>query len=383
MVRKIWPGLLSVLLITLFVQNASAKKIRIPHNLSFKLPATFHSVSSATSSPSIVNAMDLPDIPALKQESGAYIDLGYNYKEKSWIGYIGSKTKYLKLSDEKLTEIMKLAGIKELPFVPFRNGMSRRATTETPTQLARRIRAEHLARINGFKPRRFDESQMQFQSRVFTQNIKNRYGLRGRLATETPAQYQTWVFAQERKIKAERRQKEKDDRGIITKAFSFLFGGIGTFFPLFVLAAMFYTLHRIKKALFLVVGGLFGGKKQSEPKTSSASYQQIHQPEPQQPITQEEAQLRSEIQQIMRNRAAQMSNENKVFSDQTSSRQTSYQTVTPQTISPQPTPAPSQTPLSYEDLQIINTYEAPSRKKKPTPKYSTVTKTAKIFGQSA
>ncbi len=76
---------------------------------------------STGGSATIVKVLELPDTAALKHRSGAYIDRGYMWRrgsEGTWIGYLGSDSRYLSLTPEGLEGLLAVAGVSELPPVP-------------------------------------------------------------------------------------------------------------------------------------------------------------------------------------------------------------------------------------------------------------------------
>ena len=109
---KIFKILLLVVLgSVMFAETASARRIRLP----FALPG---------SSESVVLVKDLPDIAALKRKDGRYVDLGYKFNRfsgGSWVGYVGSSSRYLKLNKNQLRILMAIGGVKKLPPVPKRS----------------------------------------------------------------------------------------------------------------------------------------------------------------------------------------------------------------------------------------------------------------------
>ena len=75
------------------------------------------------SSGTIVKVLDLPDIEVLRREDGTYVDLGYLFHRGSggqWIGYVGSSTSYLEMSETQIEALLLVAGVDKLPPVPER-----------------------------------------------------------------------------------------------------------------------------------------------------------------------------------------------------------------------------------------------------------------------
>lgn len=75
------------------------------------------------SSGNIVKVRDLPDTPLFQRPDGRYVDLGYRFTSGDageWVGYVGSSSKYLPLSESALKGMMMVAGMSELPPPPKR-----------------------------------------------------------------------------------------------------------------------------------------------------------------------------------------------------------------------------------------------------------------------
>jgi hypothetical protein len=108
--KKLFCLLLVVLIVAASVVPAEAKR-------RFRLPFFF---GGSHSSEHIVFVMDLPNKPQLEHGNGTYVDLGYMFSPSGdrWIGHIGSSTRYLPLTEAKLSKVMAIAGLKELPPIP-------------------------------------------------------------------------------------------------------------------------------------------------------------------------------------------------------------------------------------------------------------------------
>ncbi len=70
----------------------------------------------------LVKVVDLPDVPQLKRKDGKYLDLGYKFTTVggSWVGYIGSDKRYIKLNEQALQAMLTVARLKKLPPIPDR-----------------------------------------------------------------------------------------------------------------------------------------------------------------------------------------------------------------------------------------------------------------------
>jgi hypothetical protein len=71
----------------------------------------------------VVLVKELPRTEALRRADGRYIDLGFKFHSGTggeWVGYLGSSSEYLPLDDRKLTVLMSIAGLAELPPEPSR-----------------------------------------------------------------------------------------------------------------------------------------------------------------------------------------------------------------------------------------------------------------------
>ena len=77
---------------------------------------------SIPSGETVVKVLDLPDTASLKRTDGAYVDLGYKFNTVGgeWVGYVGSSTTYLKLSETEIKMLLALGGKSSLPPVPAR-----------------------------------------------------------------------------------------------------------------------------------------------------------------------------------------------------------------------------------------------------------------------
>ncbi len=112
--RKMIPGLL--LLAAAMVVLPTSLEARRGFRIPIIVPGGGGGVEG------IEKVLELPDIPELRRLDGTYIDLGYLHQRDggAWIGYIGSSTTYLTLSDQQLRRLMQVAGVRELPPVPVR-----------------------------------------------------------------------------------------------------------------------------------------------------------------------------------------------------------------------------------------------------------------------
>ena len=87
----------------------------------------------STGGEKLIKVRDFPDTPAFRTRSGKFVDAGYLYKqvtvffvpvwnyEGRWVGYTGSDTRYLRISEKKLKAAAKKAGITlpDSPTLPF------------------------------------------------------------------------------------------------------------------------------------------------------------------------------------------------------------------------------------------------------------------------
>ncbi|MDH3743262.1 MAG: hypothetical protein OER56_16855 [Hyphomicrobiales bacterium] len=72
----------------------------------------------------VVKVIELPDTEELKFEDGVYIDIGYLHHSSStgeWVGYLGSGTQYLSLSEDRLKQLMQAGNVAKLPPPPSYN----------------------------------------------------------------------------------------------------------------------------------------------------------------------------------------------------------------------------------------------------------------------
>jgi hypothetical protein len=113
MSRFSFAAVFAALILALTAGAAEARR-------SFRVPIVVPGMGGGES---LEKVLDLPDIPALQRKGGAYIDLGYLHHrggKGEWVGYVGSSTRYLKLSEPQLKMLLLIAGLDKLPPVPKR-----------------------------------------------------------------------------------------------------------------------------------------------------------------------------------------------------------------------------------------------------------------------
>ncbi|MGQ0457640.1 MAG: hypothetical protein ACT4OU_11320 [Hyphomicrobium sp.] len=94
--------------------DASSKRLKVP--IVVPIPGG--------SSGNVVKVLDLPDTPMFRRPDGRYVDLGWRFTagdSGEWVGYVGSSSQFLRLSQEALSGMMLVAGRKELPPPPKRS----------------------------------------------------------------------------------------------------------------------------------------------------------------------------------------------------------------------------------------------------------------------
>jgi hypothetical protein len=77
---------------------------------------------SIPSGETVVKVMDLPNVASLKRTDGSFVDLGYKFNTVGgeWVGYVGSNSTYLKLSETEIKMLLLLGGKSGLPPIPDR-----------------------------------------------------------------------------------------------------------------------------------------------------------------------------------------------------------------------------------------------------------------------
>lgn len=112
MIRSQVTAVLVLVFIAISVSDADARR-------GFRIPIP------GLGGEQIQKVLDLPNIPALRRKDGKYVDLGYLHHRffgGKWVGYIGSSSKYVDLSEKNLTLMLRIAGVRKLPPVPERPG---------------------------------------------------------------------------------------------------------------------------------------------------------------------------------------------------------------------------------------------------------------------
>lgn len=69
----------------------------------------------------IERVIDFPDTEGFQRSDGKHVDLGYLHRafgEGEWVGYLGTSSQYLPLSQGQLLIVLASAGVDELPPVP-------------------------------------------------------------------------------------------------------------------------------------------------------------------------------------------------------------------------------------------------------------------------
>ncbi|MEO1205917.1 MAG: hypothetical protein AAFV45_06255 [Pseudomonadota bacterium] len=69
----------------------------------------------------VQKVVDLPDLRSLEVDDDVYMDLGYRHKDfggGEWVGFIDTTTRYVPLTYEQLTRMLKLAGLTRPPPPP-------------------------------------------------------------------------------------------------------------------------------------------------------------------------------------------------------------------------------------------------------------------------
>ncbi|MEO1265748.1 MAG: hypothetical protein AAFV26_08585 [Pseudomonadota bacterium] len=105
---------------SIFVATATDAEAR---RRGFRVPIIF---SSGSSSPKIVKVRDWPNTSAFRRKDGRYVDLGWRHKRSGgeWVGYIGSRRRYVPLNEYQLKFLMRKAGMSTLPSPPARSSSS-------------------------------------------------------------------------------------------------------------------------------------------------------------------------------------------------------------------------------------------------------------------
>lgn len=116
--RRFCSAVLLMLVMVMTGTSVGAVAKNKPHK---RVPFVIAGVQDSRSQ--IVKVMELPDVPMLRRNDGAYVDLGYRWGDaglSEWIGYIGSDSEYVPLTPALRETVMMAAGIEQMPQPPQR-----------------------------------------------------------------------------------------------------------------------------------------------------------------------------------------------------------------------------------------------------------------------
>ncbi len=111
--RQTWTAVFLIAAMMLGAYGADARQNRMPTAIQ----------EMSGDGGDIIKVAELADTPPLKRADGTFIDLGYRFDAMGggqWVGYVGSTSQYLPLTNEQLNALMLVGEIRVLPPVPIR-----------------------------------------------------------------------------------------------------------------------------------------------------------------------------------------------------------------------------------------------------------------------
>ncbi|MEO1544845.1 MAG: hypothetical protein AAFR75_12630, partial [Pseudomonadota bacterium] len=107
---------LMFILIGLLAGPVGAREASEPSDMAFASPVRVLDFFGT-----VQKVIDLPDLRSLEVSDDVYMDLGYRHKDfggGEWVGYVGTTTRYVPLTFEQLTRMLKLDGRTRPPPPP-------------------------------------------------------------------------------------------------------------------------------------------------------------------------------------------------------------------------------------------------------------------------